>query len=210
MVLNHWNNHFLQTDTAMHKVHTAAIHLDADTFSRCKSIKFCFAAQELHRQQEVGLCTFLHDCITSAIFHIHTVKAGIVGLIILGQRTVCIKESMVSRNQNIRATKFIYNNTHKVFQFWNCLITSRKNSSIRNMAGFINGIMINIHNVHTFHQSTSLCSLHGNDIIVFQSNACRIFCFQNLIPISACRRLTICQNRQNIVANFYFQFFMWQ
>ena len=99
----------------MDKVHAAAIHLDTDTFPRCKSIKFRFAAQELHRQQIVRLCAFLHDCIASAIFHIHAVKAGLIYLVILSQRTICIKESVVSRNQNIRTAKFIHNNTHKVF-----------------------------------------------------------------------------------------------
>lgn len=49
-------------------------------------------------------------------FSVETAGTPFAYFVILSQRAVCIKESMVRCNQNIRTAKFIYNNTHKVFQ----------------------------------------------------------------------------------------------
>ena len=151
----------------MHEVQAAAVHLDTDAFSRCKAIIFRIAAQEPHRQQIVWLSALLHDCIASAILHIHAVKAGFVHFVILGKRAVCVKESMVSGNQDIRSAKFIHDNTDKVLQFRNCLIAGSEYSSIGSMAGFINRIVIDINHIHAFYQSASLGSFHGNNIVIF-------------------------------------------
>ena len=103
MILNHRNNHFLQTDTTMHKIHTTAIHFDTNTFSRCKSIEFRISAQEFYRHQVIWLHTLLHNCIPSAILHtsldtfffcnvrvcyIHIKKTSFIYFVLFLQRTV--------------------------------------------------------------------------------------------------------------------------
>ena len=54
---------YIYHDTIDEASHTS------DTFSRCKSIKFRISAQEFYRHQVIWLHTFLHNCISSAIFH---------------------------------------------------------------------------------------------------------------------------------------------
>ena len=70
--------------------------------------------------------------------------------------------------------------------------------------------MIDVNYIHSFHQCTSFCPLHGDNVIIFQCYTRRIFWFQNLITIAACRRLSVCQHSQNIVPKFYRQFLMWK
>lgn len=56
----------------MHKIHTATIHFDTNTFSRCKSIKFCISSREFSYHQGDYRHT---DCKPDNLWSNHLLKA---------------------------------------------------------------------------------------------------------------------------------------
>ena len=210
MIFDHRNRHFLQADTAMHKIQPATIHLDANTFPWSKSSVFRFSVQEFYRKQILRIRLLLHDCIASAIFHFHIMEAGFIHFVILGQRTVSVQEAMICRNQNVRPAEVIDDNAHHILQFTDSPIACREHRGVRCMACFVNGIMVDIDYIHPLDQCRTLCTFHPDDVLILQRHAGRIYTFQDLIPVRACGRLPIGQNIQYLIFQFSRQRFVWE
>ena len=101
----------------MHIVQTSAARFDANIFPRCKSIKSGLLVNKFYRHKVVRLCAFLHDCIATSILHTLLIEAGLIDLIVLGQRAVGVQETVVSRDKDSGSAELVADNADDIFYF---------------------------------------------------------------------------------------------
>ena len=90
---------------------------------------------------------YLHDSISPSDLHILIVLCGLVHLVVLGKRTVCVQETVIRGNQDLDASKFIGDDPNQIFQLFHRGITGGKDRALH-MSGFVNGVVIDIDHVH--------------------------------------------------------------
>ena len=71
------------------------------------------------------------------------------------------------------------------------------------MAGFVNFIVIDIDDVHPFHQCLPLRALHLDNVLVLQSHTCTMRAFQHFVPVWHFCGTTVRQNRNTAILLFH-------
>ena len=171
----------------MNEIKPAAIHFNSYIFLRRKSIILGCSTQKLNLLQIIGIRILHHDGITSAVLHNTIDKSGLVDFVILSQRTIGIKESMIRREQDMCRSKIIADDLRQVLQFLNRIITGREHHRIGCVTCLIYRIMIDIHNIHSLYHCTSVSPFRIYQIFIFYCHAVRLLRLQDPIPVSGIR-----------------------
>ena len=194
MIFNDRNNHLLKADATMHEIESSAFLLDTDAFSRWKCI--ITIIHKLYWKQIIRSCSITGNQITTVNFHILLTRCCFIHLGILRQRTICVKESVVGGNIHTSTTELITDNSHNIFDFFNCIIACREYHAVRSMTCLIHLIVIDINDIHALNQCTSFRTPHRCNIFIFQGYAIAVCSLKNFIAIACVRRHSVCQNLQ--------------
>ena len=165
MIFNNRNHHLLKADTTMHEIESATFFLNTDTFSRCEGI--VTVIHELHRKQIIRSCSLTGNQVTTVNLHVLLTRCRLIHLRILRQRTVGVKEAVVSGNIHTSTTELITDDSYNVFDFFDCIITCREYHAVRSMACFIHLIVIDVNDIHSLNQGTSFRTFHRCNIFIF-------------------------------------------
>ena len=149
-----------------------------------------------------------HDSETPTILNNPINKSGLIYLIILCQRTVGIKESVIRCEQDMCCSEVIADDLGKILQFLNSIITSREHHRICRMACFIDGIVVDVNNIHALNHSTAIRSLRAYQIIIFNGNAVSVCILQYLVTVCGISRYAVSHNLQHLTVKLHFQFLM--
>ena len=99
---------------------------------------------------------------------------------------------MVGSNQDIRAAPLVGDDAHHVLQLFDGFRAGAEDVLLV-MTGSVNGVVVDVHDVHALDEPLPLRALHADDVLVFEGNTVRIRAFQQLIAVSGFCGLPICQ-----------------
>ena len=190
VVFDDRNHHFLRTDAAVNEIQPAALHLDADALSRRKAFVFGIAVEEFYRKKILRLNSFFHNSVTSADLDILIALGGLVNLFVLFQGTVGIQKSVVGGDQDICPAEFIGDDAHHVFDFIHRL-HARAEDRLVEMSRLVDGVVIDVNDIHSPDQRLTVGALHADDVLVFQRDALGIRAFEKPVAVGCLGGLSV-------------------
>ena len=128
----------------MNEVQTATAHFDTDVLSRSECHETGLLINKLNGQQIFRICILLHDSIPTTVFHILLIEAGLIDLIVFGQRAIGVQEAVVGCDENAGAAEFIANDTNDVLDFVNGIIAGWEYQVVSGVACLIHLIVVDV------------------------------------------------------------------
>ena len=96
-----------------------------------------------------------------------------------------IEKAVIRRDENIRSTQFVHDDTQNAGKLLNCRLTGVKDFGLRRgfVSDGVNGVVIDVDYIFSGNQFPSLSLLHIQKVIVLNGNADFRRCVQDRVPL---------------------------
>ena len=168
------HDHLLQAGAAVDEVEAAALDLQADLLAQRKGPVGSRALQEAHGQQMLGLGVWRRDDVAAGLLDDLVLLEAAPCLAVLCERLRRVEEAVVGGQQDARAGEFIDDDAHEVLELGDGLLAGGEDLLVVRVAGRIDGVVVDVDDIHAAHLGRALAALHGDDVRGLEGDALRI------------------------------------
>ena len=188
------HDHLLQAGAAVDEVQAAAFDLQADLLAWREGLVGRSALHEVHGQQVIGLGVWRRDDVAAGLLDDLVLLQAALCLAVLGGGLHRVEEAVVGRQQDARAGELVDDDAHEILELGDGFLTGGEDLLVVRVAGCVDGVMVDVDDVHAAHLGGALAALHADDVAGLQGDALRIGGFEHGIAIRCVGGLTVCEH----------------
>lgn len=168
------HDHLLQAGAAVDEVQAAAFDLQADLLARREGLVGRSALHEVHGQQVIGLGVWRRDDVAAGLLDDLVLLQAALCLAVLGEGLHRVEEAVVGCQQDARAGELVDDDAHEVLELGDGLFAGGEDLLVVRVAGRVDGVVVDVDDIHAAHLGRALAALHGDDVGGLQGDALRI------------------------------------
>ena len=185
------HDQLLQAGTAVDEVQAAALDLQADLLARREGLVGRSALHEVHGQQVIGLGVWRRDDVAAGLLDDLVLLQAALCLAVLGEGLHRVEEAVVGCQQDARAGELVDDDAHEVLELGDGLFAGGEDLLVVRVAGRVDGVVVDVDDIHAAHLGRALAARHGDDVGGLQGDALRIGGLEHSVAVRRVGRLAV-------------------